>query len=59
MLAGEYKHPLQVIAVDLAARSAHDVSAETANAVQSAAAGRALPAGTQAFLAAQCSRAVV
>jgi hypothetical protein len=58
MIAGEYEHPLRVIAVDVAAHSVRDVSAEIASAVQSAAAGRALPAGTRAFLA-QCSPAVV
>jgi len=58
MIAGEYEHPLRVIAVDVAARSVRDVSAEIASAVQSAAAGRALPVGTQAFLA-QCSPAAV
>jgi hypothetical protein len=58
MIAGEYEHPLRVLAVEVAARSVRDVSVEIASAVQSAAAGRALPAGTQAFLA-QYSPAVV
>jgi hypothetical protein len=56
MIAGEYEHPLRVLAVDVAAHSVRDVSAEIASAVQSAAG--ALPAGTQAFLA-QCTPAVV
>ena len=60
MLSGHYDQPMQVIAVDLTAGTARDVSAEIAHKVEAAAtaADRDLTIGVQAFVEAQRSVAV-
>ena len=57
MLSGQYDLPLAVIAVDLAAGTSRDVSAEIARKVELAASidQRALTDGVQAFVEAQRS----
>jgi hypothetical protein len=59
LIAGQYSHPLRVIAVDLARGRVRDVSAEVAAAVETTGSHDPLPPGTQAFVAAQRGRVPV